>query len=267
MELSDLSNFERKEKGVENLLMQIKHGSNKWEKEECCCTNDAKKNMELKLLYHIDEDNSDENDSIIMIYNSLPHEGDFRLLNINSILECHDMLISNDPSSFRNTNEQNHPFFMNEKLIKTSLNTLIENCNFLMIQIEQLSEEDDDECFTKLVYKTKCFFIISIFLIGFLVIRPFNDGNNRLAKILCSFYLSVLNPFPFTIVANKDEFIQAVMEAIEPIQINTETIKTEKEAEQLSYDIMDNCNPSKLCLLFIKGCFSLWKKWNELNAL
>jgi hypothetical protein len=66
--------------------------------------------MELKFLYHIDEDNSDENDSIIMIYNSLPHEGDFRLLNINSILECHDMLISNDPSSFRNTNEQNHPF-------------------------------------------------------------------------------------------------------------------------------------------------------------
>jgi hypothetical protein len=68
MELSDLYDFEPKEKGVENLLMQIKHGSNTWEKEECCCTNDAKKNMELKFLYHIDEDNSDENDSIIMIY-------------------------------------------------------------------------------------------------------------------------------------------------------------------------------------------------------
>ena len=101
--------------------------------------------------------------------------------------------------------------YQNPKDMESAVNTLLDRYNDLL---HSMKSEDNSK--QEKVYKL--FKICSWLIFEFLDLHPFGDGNGRLCRLLCSYILSVMTPFPTPIYniwssSRKEDYKQALVDA------------------------------------------------------
>lgn len=119
--------------------------------------------------------------------------------------------MSNNPRVTEFKGELYH--YANPEDMESAVSNVLDKYNFLFDSCtngkEELNEFDD---FYSL-FKTCAWLLFEL-----LDLHPFSDGNGRLCRILCSYALSKLNPFPTPIYnvwtdSSKHDYIEALVEA------------------------------------------------------
>ena len=101
--------------------------------------------------------------------------------------------------------------YQNPRDMESAVNTLLDRYNDLLY-----SMKSEDNSKQEKVYKL--FRICSWLIFEFLDLHPFGDGNGRLCRLLCSYILSVMTPFPTPIYniwssSRKEDYKQALVDA------------------------------------------------------
>eukprot|EP00794_Sanderia_malayensis_P012201 gene12201-13457_t len=159
-----------------------------------------------------------------------------------------------------------YPKFASEEIVHTALQAVIDQYNR---DIDHLKKKVRRELATEDVYQV--FKLASQLLFSFLQLHPFKDGNGRLSRLLCSYCLNIICPFPSPIYnvfaeTERSHFIDAIVKARtksdgkdildcyfddesqldEDIVLNC-TIDNEPEAKKLALDLW-NCDTTELLL-------------------
>ena len=136
------------------------------------------------------------------------------LLHMNLITDTHRILMKNIiptrgyfSSSLRSSYWSNrinyYPLFTNCIYVSNAVSIIIDNYNDALENIIKKCqsrtefEEGFLECLTK-------------FIFCFLTIHPFGDGNGRLARLIYSYCLSAIRPFPRITGDKREDFINAL---------------------------------------------------------
>lgn len=151
---------------------------------------------------------------------------DYGLLEVTLLEETHRQILrdiplpkgftkpgkmSNNPRVTEFKGELYH--YANPEDMESAVSNLLDKYNFLFDSCtngkEELNEFDDFNSF----FKTCAWLLFEL-----LDLHPFSDGNGRLCRILCSYALSKLNPFPTSIYnvwtdSSKHDYIEALVEA------------------------------------------------------
>ena len=97
--------------------------------------------------------------------------------------------------------------------MESAVSNLLDKYNFLFDSCTKGESglKDFDDFYS--LFKTCAWLLFEL-----LDLHPFSDGNGRLCRILCSYSLSKLNPFPTPIYnvwtdSSKDDYIKALVEA------------------------------------------------------
>ena len=95
--------------------------------------------------------------------------------------------------------------------LEPKVQTLIDRYNDLITYCVKEQEDPEDQIY-------KMFKTCSFLLFELLDLHPFGDGNGRLCRLLCSYALSSVTPFPTPIYnvwskSKKDDYVQALVDA------------------------------------------------------
>lgn len=151
---------------------------------------------------------------------------DFGLMEVSLLEETHRLILqdiplpkgltkpgkmSNNPRVTQFKGELYH--YANPGDMESAVSNLLDKYNFLFDSCNQGKGGlmDLDDIYS--LFKTCAWLLFEL-----LDLHPFSDGNGRLCRILCSYSLSKLNPFPTPIYnvwtdSSKDDYIKALIEA------------------------------------------------------
>jgi len=88
-------------------------------------------------------------------------------------------------------NSFNYPTFRTEDIAFAAVTALVDIYNSSATHLKnKLSENTTEETLTNI------FRLIAKVLFTFLQLHPFADGNGRLGRLLCSYFLEIICPFP-----------------------------------------------------------------------
>ena len=123
--------------------------------------------------------------------------------------------------------------------LELKVQTLLDRYNDLITYC--VKEEEDPEDQTYKMFKTCTFLLFEL-----LDLHPFGDGNGRLCRLLCSYALSSVTPFPTPIYnvwseSKKDDYVQALVDARK----------------------CTNRHPTSLTTMIIECNYHGWKKFFE----
>lgn len=152
--------------------------------------------------------------------------GDYGLMEVSLLEETHRLILqdiplpkgftkpgkmSNNPRVTEFRGEIYH--YANPGDMESAVCNLLDKYNFLFDSCTQGNGELKglDDFYN--LFKTSAWLLFEL-----LDLHPFSDGNGRLCRILCSYSLSKLNPFPTPIYnvwtdSCKDDYIKALVEA------------------------------------------------------
>ncbi|XP_078349109.1 uncharacterized protein LOC144634039 [Oculina patagonica] len=151
---------------------------------------------------------------------------DYGLMEVSLLEETHRLILqdiplpkgftkpgkmSNNPRVTEFKGEIYH--YANPEDMESAVSNLLDKYNFLFDSCTKGKGglKDFDDFYS--LFKTCAWLLFEL-----LDLHPFSDGNGRLCRILCSYVLSKLNPFPTPIYnvwtdSNKDDYINALVEA------------------------------------------------------
>ena len=131
--------------------------------------------------------------------------------------------------------------YQNPPDMEKAVQTLLDQYNSLVFPLKNEQANQALPSFTNLY---QIFKISSWFIFEMLDLHPFGDGNGRLCRLLCSYLLSVVTPFPTPIYniwssSRKKDYVQALVD-------------TRKEYER---------KPRSLAAMIIECNWCGWKKF------
>lgn len=159
-------------------------------------------------------------ESLVEKVKSEEKTSDYGLLEVDLLKETHRLILQNIPQHRGLTKPgemSNKPrvtefkgevyHYANPHDMESAVINLLDKYNFLY-----------DSCLNEDIDVYSLFKTCSWFLFELLDLHPFSDGNGRLCRILCSYCLSKLNPFPtpiYNVWTNscKGDYIEALVEA------------------------------------------------------
>ena len=151
---------------------------------------------------------------------------DYGLLEVGLLKDTHRLILQNIPQHRGLTKPgemSNKPrvtefkgeiyHYANPDDMESAVINLLDKYNFLYDSCFKEKGGRDEDIDVYSLFKT-----CSWFLFELLDLHPFSDGNGRLCRILCSYSLSALNPFPTPIYnvwrnSCKGDYIEALVEA------------------------------------------------------
>ena len=149
---------------------------------------------------------------------------DYGLLEVSLLQETHRLILhdiplprgftppgkmSNKPRVTEFRGEIYH--YANPEDMESAVSNLLDKYNFLFDHCTRDELKNSNDIYD--LFKTCAWMLMEL-----LDLHPFSDGNGRLCRILCSYSLSKLNPFPTPIYnvwtdSSKGDYIQALVEA------------------------------------------------------
>ena len=148
-----------------------------------------------------------------------------------------------------------YPEFFTIDIAHSAIQTICDHYNIMVENIKNGSDSSLEHIF-------KC---AAVFLFSLSNLHPFNDGNGRLGRLLCSYFLKITSPFPtpiFNMYSKKSDYIQALINPKSDIQTDVK-VTSIIQAKQIAMNLL-SCEPVDLTLLIIE---SNWFMWQELNNL
>jgi hypothetical protein len=101
---------------------------------------------------------------------------------------------------------------------------------------------------------------VASFQVG-ITLHSFADGNCIMTRLLVNYCLSVINPFPFTRMASREDYVNVICKTRDNIDdLSSDTIEYKNDAVTLIMLIMEQCRPSTLCAMLIRDCWCAWQK-------
>ena len=137
--------------------------------------------------------------------------------------------------------------------MESAVSNLLDKYNFLFDSCTKGESglKDFDDFYS--LFKTCAWLLFEL-----LDLHPFSDGNGRLCRILCSYSLSKLNPFPTPIYnvwtdSSKDDYIKALVEARmspgrHPCALTTMIIESSYYGWQSFFRALDDETNSRTCV-------------------
>jgi fido (protein-threonine AMPylation protein) len=121
-----------------------------------------------------------------------------------------------------------------------------------------MPNDDTEQMIKKVELYFKC---AAVFMSTSLTLHSFADGNCRMTRLLVNYCLSVINPFPFTLMASREDYVNVICKTRDNIDdLSSDTIEYKNDAVTLIMLIMEQCRPSTLCAMLIRDCWCAWQK-------
>lgn len=158
-------------------------------------------------------------------------------------------------STFKGYTRQ-YPYFGESKLVECAVEMLIDEYNTMKRELKV--NQNADPTASQLLLTFKC---ASIFLLVFLEIHPFGDGNGRMARLLSSYILRQFSPFHTPVYnvwssTTEDDYKLALVET--KTDFHADKIEYEDDAKKLVSQLLE-LKPCDLCSMIIE---SNWESWN-----
>ena len=256
----------RNSKSVERVLK----GHKKYAKN----INSPEKSLhELVNLYEAFEDlNQHSNDENNKNSNDENNEN-CHMLALGILKKTHEILMTGllegktAPGHFSNCARQGlfgekefkYPTFETDEVTATVLTALIDDYNSSVFRNkEKLSKTNITETDIQNIFQSA-----AKFLFIFLQLHPFSDGNGRLGRLLCSYFLELICPFPSSIYnvysdTEKSDYVKVLVKARQGITFER-TLATKEEGLELYGELLEH-DESELASLIIE---SNWCSWGE----
>lgn len=165
-------------------------------------------------------------ENLLAKINEEEHESDYGLMEVSLLEETHRLILQDIPlpkgftkpgkmsNNVRVTEFKGELYhYANPEDMESAVSNLLDKYNFLFDSCTKGEGklEDLDDIYS--LFKTCAWLLFQL-----LDLHPFSDGNGRLCRILCSYSLSKLNPFPTPIYnvwtdSSKHDYIEALVEA------------------------------------------------------
>ena len=136
-------------------------------------------------------------------------------------------------------------FYANPEDLERKVQTLLDRYNDLITYCVKEEENLEDQIY-------KMFKTCSWLLFELLDLHPFSDGNGRLCRLLCSYALSSMTPFPTPIYnvwseSKKDDYIEALVDARksknrQPTSLTTMIIECNYHGWKRFYEFLEKGN-------------------------
>jgi hypothetical protein len=108
----------------------------------------------------------------------------------------------------------------------------------------------------------------AVFMSTSLTLHSFADGNGRMTRLLVNYCLGVINPFPFTLMASREDYVNVICKTRDNIDdLSSDTIEYKNDAVTRTMLIMEQCQPSTLCAMLIRYCWCAWQKLLEVSEV
>ena len=200
------------------------------------------------------------------IIGELEQASDYGLLEVSLLEETHRLILQDIPlpkgftkpgkmsNNIRVTEFKGELYhYANPEDMESAVSNLLDKYNFLFDSCtEGKGKLKDFDDFYNL-FKTCAWLLFEL-----LDLHPFSDGNGRLCRILCSYSLSKLNPFPTPIYnvwsnSSKHDYIEALVEARKspgrhPCALTTMMIECSYYGWESFFKALDEEVKSRTCL-------------------
>ena len=205
-------------------------------------------------------------ENLLAKINGEERASDYGLLEVSLLEETHCLILQDIPlpkaftkpgkmsNNLRVTEFKGELYqYANPEDMESTVSNLLDKYNFLFDSCTKGKRklEDFDDFYN--LFKTCAWLLFEL-----LDLHPFSDGNGRLCRILCSYSLSRLNPFPTPIYnvwtdSSKHDYIEALVEARKspgrhPCALTTMMIECSYYGWKSFFEALDEEVKSRTCL-------------------
>ena len=151
-----------------------------------------------------------------------------------------------------------YPHFLKAKFGEAAVQSIIDEYHLELDNIKRKIHTDVTKESLEIIFK-----VAASFLFSFTGIHPFPDGNGRMARLICSYILQLICPFPTPIYnvfspTKREDYIEAMQKAEKGIKSNI-TVNTEHEGINIAHKYL-KAAPADLCSMIIESNWYTWRK-------
>ena len=151
-----------------------------------------------------------------------------------------------------------YPHFLEAKFAEAAVQSIIDKYHLELDNIKRKIRTGVTKELVEIIFK-----VAASFLFSFTGIHPFPDGNGRMARLICSYILQLICPFPTPVYnvfspTKREDYIEAMQKAEKGIKSDIK-VNTENEGINIA-DKYLKAAPADLCSMIIESNWYTWRK-------